>query len=458
MAIKRYTGTFRTRTDVMDNITPNNVVVTPTTGIAVPAGEFKPAAWLPVVWQGEASKDYFVLSSGKVVSFDATGRICPSAYKVIAADAGAVSSVLLTYAAVDVTAGTEDIRTGAALAAAGDVTVADAATAILSRGLLSERSLTFAGSDFDATVLGDCQAVLAAFFSDPIGVCAYDVYHWAGDQFDEERGLNFNNYQKQHLVQFFTQVQMQAPIGGVDSHTGLDFASATAWVPSTPSHGAEFPAPTLAVAPNGLSVTAAQLAGLARYSDSSRPSLLVEASDTVMAIALPTDDAGGALATNTERTPFEDANGILLNEKKSVQALRAAGDFFIDADYGLVILYGTTVSGTTDVTYYWYDADGASSSWKGISAIGEFLPGDYVTYDAKSNFVPGTSADHIGRVLAVHRQPRGLLERVNTAWSGSSFDATAQMPGSATKGFTDLITLSEEIVADKVLILNVNCA
>jgi hypothetical protein len=112
----------------------------------------------------------------------------------------------------------------------------------------------------------------------------------------------------------------------------------------------------------------------------------------------------------------------------------------------------------TSLSYYWYDADGASSSWKGISAIGDFVPGDYVTYDAKFNFVPGTSADHIGRVLAVHRQPRGLLERVNTAWSGSSFDATAQMPGSATKGFTDLITLSEETVADKVLILNVNCA
>jgi len=441
----------------MDNITPNNVVVTPTTGIAVPAGEFKPAAWLPVVWQGESSKDYFVLSSGKVVSFDATGRICPSAYKAIAAAATGVADVLLSYAAADVSVGTEDIRTGAALAAAGDVSVAAAATAILSRGLLSERGLTFAGSDFDPTVLGDCQAVLAAFFSDPVGVCAYDIFHWAGDQFDEERGLNFNNYQKQHLVQFFTQVQMQAPIGGVDSSSGADFNAAIVWNPATANHGAEFPAPTRAAAPNGLEVTAAQLAGLARYSDASRPSLLVEATDTVMAIALPTDDGGGALATNTERTPFADANSVLSSEKKSVQALRAAGDYFIDADYGLVILYGTTVAATS-VTYYWYDADGASSSWKGISAIGEFLPGDYVTYDAKSNFVPGTSSDHIGRVLAIHRQPRGLLERVNTAWSGSSFDATAQMPGSATKGFTDLITLSDETVADKVLILNVNCA
>lgn len=455
MAIKRYTGTFRTRTDVMDNITPNNVVVTPTTGIAVPAGEFKPAAWLPVVWQGESSKDYFVLSSGKVVSFDATGRICPSAYKAIAAAATGTADVLLSYAASDLAAKTEDILTGATVAAAGDVTVAEAATAILSRGLLSERGLTFAGTDYDAATLGDVQAVLAAFFSDPVGVCAYDVFHWAGDQFDEERGLNFNNYQKQHLVQFFTQVQMQAPIGGVDSTAAADFNAATAWNPATASHGAEFPAPTVAVGP--LSVTAAQLAGLARYSDASRPSLLVGATDTVMAIALPTDDGGGALATNTERTPFADANSVLSSEKKSVQALRAAGDYFIDADYGLVILYGTTVAATS-VTYYWYDADGASSSWKGIAAIGEFLPGDYVTYDAYSNFVPGTSSDHIGRVLAVHRQPRGLLERVNTAWSGSSFDATAQMPGSATKGFTDLITLSDETVADKVLILNVNCA
>jgi hypothetical protein len=157
---------------------------------------------------------------------------------------------------------------------------------------------------------------------------------------------------------------------------------------------------------------------------------------------------------------------VLANEKKSIQALRAEGDYFIDSEYGLVFVFDaldgdgsrTTPLAATSLSYYWYDTTGATSAWKGISAIGEFLPGDYVTYDAKSNFVPGTSSDHIGRVLAVHRQPRGLLERVNTAWSGSSFDATAQMPGSATKGFTDLITLSEETVADKVLILNVNCA
>ena len=60
MAIKRFSGSFRTRDDVFDNITPNNMVQPK---VSHPAGEWKPAAWLPVKWKGEASKDYFVISS-----------------------------------------------------------------------------------------------------------------------------------------------------------------------------------------------------------------------------------------------------------------------------------------------------------------------------------------------------------------------------------------------------------
>ena len=75
MAISRFQSSFKVRTDLMDNITPNNVVQRE---VSTPAGEWKPAAWLPVVWQNEKSKDYFTISSGKVVSFDASGRIVPS--------------------------------------------------------------------------------------------------------------------------------------------------------------------------------------------------------------------------------------------------------------------------------------------------------------------------------------------------------------------------------------------
>ena len=61
----------------------------------------------------------------------------------------------------------------------------------------------------------------------------------------------------------------------------------------------------------------------------------------------------------------------------------------------------------------------------------------------------------VGRVFAFQKEPRGLLERVRTGWSGSEFGADAQMPGSATKGFSDLITLSTEVIADEIAIVNV---
>src|SRR6056300_659792 len=75
MAISRFQSAFKVRTDMMDNITPNNTVQM---NASVPAGEWKPASWLPVIWQNEASKDYFTISAGKVVAFDATGRIVPA--------------------------------------------------------------------------------------------------------------------------------------------------------------------------------------------------------------------------------------------------------------------------------------------------------------------------------------------------------------------------------------------
>jgi hypothetical protein len=126
--------------------------------------------------------------------------------------------------------------------------------------------------------------------------------------------------------------------------------------------------------------------------------------------------------------------------------------------------------------------------------VGDAVAGDKVTFDSNSNFkvLPPLSLtaiasaqpadiadvdDHVdaafasfaleledrhfeeslvvGRVLEFQKEPRGLLERVRTGWNGSEFGADAQMPGSATKGFTDLITLSDETVADEIAIINV---
>jgi len=52
-----------------------------------------------------------------------------------------------------------------------------------------------------------------------------------------------------------------------------------------------------------------------------------------------------------------------------------------------------------------------------------------------------------------------LLDRVRTAWNGTSFGAADQMPGTATKGFTDLITINSQNaggspIADKVAVCN----
>ena len=131
----------------------------------------------------------------------------------------------------------------------------------------------------------------------------------------------------------------------------------------------------------------------------------------------------------------------------------------------------------------------ASAQDKMMHLVGDAVPGDFVTFDAKSNFkvlpplaiADSTIGDNqqatvkadlirisaalndrhyeeslvIGRVYDLVKEPRGLLERVRTGWNGSEFGADAKMPGSATKGFSDLITLSDETVADEIAIVNV---
>jgi len=129
-----------------------------------------------------------------------------------------------------------------------------------------------------------------------------------------------------------------------------------------------------------------------------------------------------------------------------------------------------------------YDyTDASSDHSKMMHLVGDARPGDFVTFDAHSNFVvrsnsidlTGADADDsaavlallqqredytVGRVYELQKEPRGLLERVKTGWKGSEFGADAKMPGSATKGFSDLITLSpmaDDRIADEIAIVNV---
>lgn len=446
MAISRFQSTFKTRTDMMDNITPNNTVQM---NASVPAGEWKPAAWLPTIWQNEASKDFFVISSGKVVSLDASGRVVPAGLLKRLAD-GAHGDTIITYDASDVDAKVIDIRTGnpLLLADVGNISSAVFCQAVLDQGWVISALAPAANTP-------NCQTIGRQFISAPVGIAAYDVYVWAGD---DAANLHFTNYQKQHLIQFFTDIQMR--VAHVCDPVAINIFAADD------------------------KVTGATLKALTRYSH-------LDMTD-IMAY-----EWTSKLAGNTSRTPVLLETGVNAawsgRERNDISLLARAGDWYLDADAGRVLFFLT--GGAAAVPD---DANGAaltalkafdytatvSVNEKMMHLVGEAKPGDFVVFDVNSNFVvrdmttaqditmAGAAATDleieaalaslrdqhewtIGRVFAFQKEPRGLLERVRTGWNGSEFKADAQMPGSATKGFSDLITLSDETVADEIAIINV---
>lgn len=450
MAISRFQSQFKTRTDIIDNITPNNVVQM---NASVPAGEWKPAAWLPVVWQNDASKDYFTISSGKVVSFDSSGRIVPSGLlrrcldTITANIAGNVA--ILTYTSEDVAAKVIDITTGKFVTAAKSVYLRDFIAAAHDNGWVLDAK---PANDGNAAELAALQAIAKKFISAPVGVAAYDIYAWAGD---DPANLHFTNYQKQHLIQFFSDVQMRV------------------------AHVAEAAATNVFAATKR---TAENLNALARYSD------VVATTADIMAY-----EHGKKLASSTTETPVTLTTAVgawVGRERSDISLLAKKGDWYLDGDAGRIFFWEAAGDAAhpvdqnddvlTAMTAFEYDA-AASTQEKMMHFVGDATAGDFVTFDGNSNFivkaVPTTVAGdvgddgqegsaalasfleeidlRVGRVYQMIKEPRGLLDRVRTGWSGSEFGADAKMPGSATKGFSDLITLSQETVSDEIVIVNV---
>jgi len=319
------------------------------------------------------------------------------------------------------------------------------------------------------------------------------VYVWAGD---DPANLHFTNYQKQHLIQFFSDVQMRVAHVADAAATSLNLVvGGAAAVPGT------------SVAQQDTEPGSA----LIRYNS------FANAADILV---LPLKI--GKVASNTSETPVSFV-GWVGRERSSVELLVKDGDWYLDADAGNMVFYKSgaqandlpTGSDTNpmangdDIVVFDYSA-GASTQEKMMHLVGDAVPGDFVTFDAKSNFKvlspldlsiataaaaivdPDYAADAdadisaaielginnavntlrnavetaledrhfeeslvIGRVYDLIKEPRGLLERVRTGWNGSEFGADAKMPGSATKGFSDLITLSDETIADEIAIVNV---
>jgi hypothetical protein len=454
MAISRFQSQFKARTDLMDNITPNNVVQM---NASVPAGEWKPANWLPVVWQNEKSKDYFTISSGKVVSFDASGRIVLSGL-IRQAEAIGKDDAFLVYTLADKDARVVDFVTGEFVAGAESYTLKQFCQAVLDNGWMPSVALV----DTDA----GCRDFVRQFIFAPVGVAAYDVYVWAGD---DPANLHFTNYQKQHLIQFFSDVQMRVAHVCDEEATELTMTGDAA---GTATAGSE-------VTSNDTEPGTA----LVRYKH------LINAADILVLPLLL-----GKVASNTSRTPVS-FTGWVGRERSSIELLSRDGDWYLDGDAGNLVFFkagaaaddlptgsdaGVMANGDKIKVYEYSDA--SSDHSKMMHLVGDARPGDFVIFDEHSNFkvrtldndIAGGAAEAdieatlallhreeeytVGRVYELQKEPRGLLERVKTGWKGSEFGADAKMPGSATKGFSDLITLSpmaDDRIADEIAIVNV---
>lgn len=429
MAVKRFEGSFRIRDNVFDQITPNCKYTSD--WIITQGGEYRPCAWLPIIWTDTASQDCFVISSGKVLAMttEEGGRLCPAGLR------SKLQSANLVYAQVDVDNGVIDLTTGLALTATHSYTPTQVAQALVERGLVLE-------TDISAVTAAE---VIPEFISTPVGICEYDVYVWAGD---DESVLHNVNYRKQALISFMTQVQMIVPHMVSSNEDADDFVIATLDTGGSASGGAgQFPAA-------GEYWNATNLHLVNRYAD------LIAASDNVVALGL----AHQPVARNTDRTPVtSDTAGVLVRERSGPDVLTKEGDWYLDADVGVLFLHGDTwdtqvaAVATVTFTYDYYDTATAAGE-RYIHLDGRAYPGDKVTYDADSNLVVADLAtvtfyNTLGTIHSFVVEPKGLLERVRTAWNLSNAVKTMQMPGTATKGFSDLITLTDETVADRLAIV-----
>lgn len=468
MAVTRFTANYNTRSDVFDSITPN---VIRQRDISAPEGEWKPAPWLPVQWTSSnltAGEDAFVISKGKVVALSRQGHVVPAGYLFFGTLVAATSDNCITYTADDYAWGVMDITTGARYAVNGTTsyTTTVVAAALVERGLVTEDEATQAAADASLSgysttdmptragtmTIDENKAIFLAFISKPVGIAAVDVYVWSGRPEDGDQW--FTNYSKQHLIQFLTEAQMIVPHRAADSTTS-DVFDVSAVVPETADNAGDFPRA-------GEIWEAAELALTTRYS-----ALGVTSSSSVTAFCLAEDN----VAASTDRTLLEcDVDGVLTRAKSSIALISAEGDYFLDAEVGVIIVhsdtYATLVAANTDPTfsYYFYEEGSAvtdvATAHRYVHFDGLAVPGDKLGVDKQSNFVKSNStpdvlngSNALGCVLYLQSEPRTLLNKVKTAYNLSNMSASGKMPGTATKGFSDMITLSQEDVADRLAVL-----
>lgn len=449
MTVRRLGTQFRVREDLSSSITPT---VTVQKDVTHPHGEWKPAKWLPIVFKksdAKAGEDAFVISSGKVVALDAENRIVPAGLRAALV---ASSGDVLFYTEDDYNWGVTDLVTGAPVAssAGAGYTTLEIGVALVDRGLVPISVLT-SGNAYPTDV-ADATEVIEYFISEAIGVILYDVHVWSGRPEDGDEV--FTNYSKQNGVQFATDLQMKVPHRAVATAGTRSFAAGSITVVTSQANDGDIP-----VSGEVWSETA--------LDDVTRWASVV---DGMSVVALQLSQK--FICKNTDRTPITcSVDDVLVNEKSELALVKKDGDFWVDTRTGTVFIHSTTwarqVSGTVTftITFYYYaaHASGANSD-RFVFFDGVARPGAFLSYDSSSNFVEmGSAGDALGtsntrsiaRLINVDVEPKDLLDKVKTGWNLTGMSAVSKMPGSATKGFSDLITLATaEKVADQIAIIN----
>lgn len=437
---------FAPKTDYNDNI------------VKPPAPDLQPAKWLPIEFKLSSAvrgESPFVIAKGKVVAMERGGD-----YGLVPAGIGLVMQAgELSYTADDVTYQTLDLVTGATVTGAVTYTALQCAGAILEHGWVTPAMVTAASLELGGSVDGttdlprddgltmaaaEINAVIHAFISGPIGFAPAHLYPYLGQA--ETADFKFTNWAPQHKANFHTQWVLQLPrmVAAVDTQA-VDGSAAAETIGAELGEGVTV----------GEWIGAAAMAGFQRFSSRG-----VTASSNVAFVKL-TDNT---LAANTIRTPLsEDNGGVLLRERSSIAAITKAGDFWVDEQYGGLVLYSTAASGgwetiAANVTFTFYDyASAAATTGTEAGIYGDVRPGDRLTFDKKSNYVLATSStlEHhiVGRLYHFLPGPRGGLERVRTAYHDSNFGATSRVPGSATDGYSDLIVHASENSADTLALV-----
>lgn len=416
-------------------------IIAPTHGDTVaPQNDLAAAAWLPVSktaanalngfhvydYQRHVFTDKVVIMPGKLVALTrealtngaglaeigkgTVGRLVPAgvrlAWKTAAINyakpVGDTDDVVLQYTKVDVAERVESLLTGLPVTAAeiGTHTYSEVLGALKARGIL------FDGETLDALI------------SRPIGVAANVVYAWAGGDGTQPNKLRFHNYRRENKSTFWTGQDhtLRLPVmpnkfyGGtlydeetMEEKLEIQFSNTTFTSVADLTSGSG----TAKVA------TPAELKGELglKYADLAN-------SATCFAFVLGFARVEHNVYNSIELWDLDGGSDLsstwLKSEKATPAGIKKPGDYYVDRDLGILFVHsvadgGGTVDGVTypSLTNSDYGVRVVAANDTGTINIGPFAavvgkvqPGDYLTYDVASNFIPYVARPDETKVIA----------------------------------------------------------